>query len=129
MKAYGLPIIVFAILLPLAVAAQDDPSANVRRIQEIRAKRDRGEPLSAGERAFARGAVQAPVLLWGPYLWACGNRPRKFDGLVWSAQDVRSDDHMHPSESGCKKVAAMLLQFLKTDPGARGWFVKHFPQP
>ena len=72
----------------------------------------------------ARGEVKAPVALWGPYLWACGDRPRKTDGLVWTEQDVRSNDHMHPSEAGCRKVTEQLLRFLKTDPGARLWFLK-----
>jgi hypothetical protein len=71
-----------------------------------------------------RGEVKAPLVLWGPYLWACGNRPRKCDGLVWSEQDVRSNDHLHPSEDGCKRVTRLLLKFLKTDAGARRWFVK-----
>jgi hypothetical protein len=72
----------------------------------------------------ARGAVKAPVAVWGPYLWACGDRPRKTDGLVWTLQDVRSNDHMHPSEAGCRKVTEQLLKFLKTDAGARLWFLK-----
>jgi hypothetical protein len=74
----------------------------------------------------ARGAVQTPLVLWGPYLWARGESPRKFDAMVWSEKDVRSDDHMHPSEDGRAKVAAMLVHFLKTDAGARRWFV-HAP--
>jgi hypothetical protein len=72
----------------------------------------------------ARGEVKSPLLLWGPYLWACGNRPRKSDGAVWSQQDVRPDDHMHPSQAGCRKVTEMLLKFLKSDAGTRRWFVK-----
>ena len=71
-----------------------------------------------------RGEVKAPVAVWGPYLWACGDRPRKTDGLVWTLQDVRSNDHMHPSETGCRKVTGQLLKFLKTDPGARLWFLR-----
>jgi hypothetical protein len=31
---------------------------------------------------------------------------------------------MHPSEAGCQKVTEQLLKFLKTDPGARLWFLK-----
>lgn len=72
----------------------------------------------------ARGEVKAPIMIWGPYLWANGNSPRKYDGMVWSEKDVRADDHMHPSEDGCKKVTGMLLDFLKTDPGASRWFLK-----
>ena len=64
------------------------------------------------------------MALWGPYLWACGDRPRKSDGLVWTLQDVRSNDHMHPSEAGCRKVTEQLLKFLKTDRGTRQWFLK-----
>jgi hypothetical protein len=71
----------------------------------------------------ARGEVKSPLLLWGPYLWACGDRPRKSDGLVWSLDDVRAD-HMHPSQSGCMKVTGMLLKLLKSDAGTRRWFVK-----
>jgi ribosome assembly protein YihI (activator of Der GTPase) len=71
----------------------------------------------------AQGEVKAPILLWGPYLWARGDSPRKTDGMVWSEKDVRADDHMHPSAAGCQKVTAMLLSFLKTDAGTRRWFV------
>lgn len=70
-----------------------------------------------------KGAVQAPLLLWGPYLWADGNKPRK-DGLVWKRQDLVARDGTHPSIDGRKKVADLLLAFLKTDPLARTWFLK-----
>jgi hypothetical protein len=82
----------------------------------------KGDPLLNYDPA--RGEVKAPVALWGPYLWACGDQPRKTDGLVWTLQDVRSNDHMHPSDAGCRKVTEQLLKFLKTDPGTRQWFVK-----
>jgi hypothetical protein len=70
----------------------------------------------------ARGPVMAPVLIWGPYLWACGDTPRKLDGLVWSQEDVAAD-RMHPSPSGRQKVAELLLNSFKSDAGARGWFL------
>lgn len=70
-----------------------------------------------------RGEVKSPILLWAPYLWARGDSPRKHDGMVWSEKDVRADDHLHPSEEGCRKITAMLLDFFKTDPGTRRWFV------
>jgi len=71
----------------------------------------------------ARGEVKAPIMLWGPYIWACGNHPRK-DGMTWTIDDVRSNDHLHPSETGCKIIAGKLINFLKTDRGSRRWFVK-----
>jgi hypothetical protein len=70
-----------------------------------------------------RGAVKASLLLWGPYLWADGVKERKSDDLVWHRDDLAADG-THPSESGREKVARQLLQFVKTDPTARSWFVK-----
>jgi hypothetical protein len=71
----------------------------------------------------ARGGVNAPVMLWGPYIWACGDHPRK-DGMTWTVDDVRSDDHLHPSDIGCKIIAGKLINFLKTDQGSRRWYLK-----
>lgn len=67
-------------------------------------------------------AVMAPLLLWGPYLWADGVTPRKSDGLMWKRADLATDG-THPSQSGRDKVARMLLSFFKEDPLARSWFV------
>ena len=69
-----------------------------------------------------RGEVTAPLLLWGPYLWGDGVTPRKDDGLVWQREDL-ADDGTHPSPSGSRKVASLLLSFFKTDPSARLWFL------
>jgi hypothetical protein len=71
----------------------------------------------------ARGAVKSPLLLWGPYFWADGMTGRKSDHLVWERKDL-SGDGTHPSTSGCRKVADMLLSFFKTDANAQTWFVK-----
>lgn len=71
----------------------------------------------------ARGDVQAPLLLWGPYLWADGITPRKSDGLTWERSDLVGDG-VHPSPSGRRKVAEQLLKFFKTDANTRTWFVK-----
>ena len=70
----------------------------------------------------ARGEVKAPVVLWGPYLWADGTTPRK-DGLVWNRDDLRDNDGTHPSPSGQKKVADMLVKFFHSDPYAKGWYL------
>ena len=68
-----------------------------------------------------QGAVKAPLLLWGPYLWADGLTPRS-DGLTWSRADYTADG-THPSISGRHKVADMLLDFLETNEYAGTWFV------
>ena len=66
--------------------------------------------------------VKAPLLLWGPYLWADGMTPRKSDQLVWKREDLGGDG-THPSQSGRNKVAGMLLKFFKEDPLAKSLFV------
>ncbi|HKB36281.1 MAG TPA: hypothetical protein VKD72_07490 [Gemmataceae bacterium] len=70
-----------------------------------------------------KGRVRAPLLRWGPYLWADGVKGRKVDGLTWERGDLAGDG-THPSESGQRKVAALLLRFFKTAPTAQGWFSK-----
>lgn len=64
---------------------------------------------------------ESPWLAWGPYLWADGLKPRS-DGLTWQIDDFVQSDRTHPSTSGRKKVADMLLNFLKTDETSRNWF-------
>lgn len=68
-----------------------------------------------------RGDVRAPVLLWGPYLWADGMNARRSDGLTWPRSDL-GPDGTHPSDSGRRKVALMILNFCQTDPLAAPWF-------
>lgn len=70
-----------------------------------------------------KGLVKAPLLLWGPYLWADGTTPRKADGLVWERKDLAGDG-THPSQSGRQKVADMLLKFFQTDPLASTWYAQ-----
>jgi len=74
----------------------------------------------------AKGAVKAPLLLWGPYLWADGIKPRQGDGLVWTRGDLGADG-THPSPAGRQKVADMLLTFFKNDASTKLWFAK--PKP
>jgi hypothetical protein len=65
--------------------------------------------------------VNSPLLLWGPYLWADGEKGRKLDDLVWKPDDF-APDGTHPSPAGQRKVAEQLLTFFTTDPTAKGWF-------
>lgn len=89
----------------------------------------------AYEGAFAvRGLIQkqmkadpaliegkAPVLLWGPYLWAAGPTPLKANGLDWKPEEFAGDG-THPSESGAQKVAQQLVNFFLSDANAKPWF-------
>ncbi|MBS0207066.1 MAG: hypothetical protein JSS49_29670 [Planctomycetes bacterium] len=69
------------------------------------------------------GTVKAPVLLWGPYLWADGTTPRQADKLIYNREDLAGDG-THPSEAGRDKVARVMLQFFKSDSLAKGWFTR-----
>ncbi len=71
----------------------------------------------------AAGKVNAPLLLWGPYLWADGIAGRKTDKLVYKREDFAKDG-THPSRPiGQEKVGKLLVEFFSTDPLARGWFL------
>ncbi len=70
----------------------------------------------------AKGEVRAPWIEWGPYIWTDGAKGRK-DGFAYLREDVR-EDGLHPSDKGSAKISAMMLKFFKTDPAARGWFLK-----
>jgi len=70
-----------------------------------------------------RGPVNAPWLAWGPYLWADGLSPRT-DGLTWACSELQQDG-THPSSTGQRKVADLLLMFLRTDSTAREWYLAH----
>jgi len=76
----------------------------------------------------SKGEVKAPVLLWGPYLWADGIMPRKSDGLVYRQEDL-GPDGTHPSPAGQDKVVKLLTDFFKTDPTAKSWYLKPDAKP
>lgn len=62
----------------------------------------------------------APVLLWGAYLWADGTTSRS-DGLTWLCDDFKRDG-VHPGDSGRQKAAELMLNFFTTDPLTSQWF-------
>jgi hypothetical protein len=67
------------------------------------------------------GQLHDPIVLWGPYLWTDGAQGRTTDKLLWTRDDVAGDG-THPSESGRRKVAELLLNFFKTEATLRVWF-------
>ncbi|MGQ0720628.1 MAG: FlgD immunoglobulin-like domain containing protein [Candidatus Eiseniibacteriota bacterium] len=73
----------------------------------------------------ARGAVMAPWLSWGPYLWADGLTPRS-DGLTWDCSDFQ-DDGMHPSFLGAVTVGGHLHSFFRKDATTVPWYVGGAP--
>ena len=83
--------------------------------------RDQVKGLAALRHDEAAGPARVPLLLWGPYLWADGTTPRKQDGLTWERSDLVADG-VHPSDSGRRKVANLLLEFFTTHPLAKSWF-------
>ena len=71
----------------------------------------------------AKGAVRAPWLSWGPYLWANGTRKNP-DGLAYEESDFGADG-THPSPSGRAKVADALWKFFNSDTTTEIWFKRH----
>jgi hypothetical protein len=70
-----------------------------------------------------KGPVKAPWMSWGPYLWANGEKPRA-DGFHFVLKDFMETDQMHESPTGQIKVGTQMLQFFKSDPTTRSWFVR-----
>jgi hypothetical protein len=70
----------------------------------------------------AKGAVKAPWLSWGPYLWANGTA-KGASGLSYSESDFGGDG-THPSAAGVEKIAKEMMRFFKTDSTTKPWFVR-----
>ena len=73
------------------------------------------------------GPVEAPLCLWGPYLWADGEVARS-DGLLWCPADLENDG-THPSPAGEQKVADLLSDFFANDATAQPWFANPGLEP
>lgn len=71
----------------------------------------------AGDLNYSR----TPWLAWGPYLWANGMKARS-DGLTYAQQDFGTDG-THPNQSADQKVGKLLLDFFKTSPFTKCWFL------
>ncbi len=67
------------------------------------------------------GAVYAPWLSWGPYLWADG-LSAEHEGFIWEKSDFAYEG-THTAPSGQAKVAGQLYHFLRTDETAVPWFL------
>jgi hypothetical protein len=80
----------------------------------------RGLPANPRAGSLNYAKKLAPVIVWGPYLWAQPT-PRS-DSLSWQRSDFE-DDGTHPSRIGETKVAGILLEFFKNSPYTKCWFV------
>src|SRR5258707_513712 len=83
--------------------------------------RKRGKSSATLNPDPAQGTVKAPVLLWGPSLWADGKTPRQSDGLTYLPEEFAGDG-THPAPPAREKVAKLLLDFFTTNPLASPWF-------
>ncbi len=66
------------------------------------------------------GPVEAPLLLWGPYIWADGIN-QSASGLKWIVLDFEPDG-VHPSLRGELKVGRLLANFFRHRDHVRPWF-------
>ncbi len=65
----------------------------------------------------------APLILWGPYFWTQGDKPRS-DGYTWTPSHV-TPDGVHPTDAGVEKVSKDLVDFWQTDPVSKIWFLEN----
>jgi hypothetical protein len=68
-----------------------------------------------------KGAVKAPWLSWGPYLWANGTS-KSADGFTSEESDFVGDG-THHSAAGVRKMGKRLLEFFKSDTTTKPWFL------
>ena len=81
----------------------------------------RGLPANPRAGSLNYANKTAPLIVWGPYLWADGTTPRS-DGLTWNRADFE-EDGTHPSQTGESKVAGILLEFFKNSTYTKCWFM------
>ena len=59
---------------------------------------------------------------WAAYFWAGDATHPRSDGFFWVRNDFEGDG-THESSQGEEKAAGLLLEFFKTSPQARCWFL------
>ena len=94
---------------------------SVKWLIESQINEMRGQPPNPRVGTLNYTSKAAPLILWGPYMWANGTTARS-DGLSWERADFE-EDGMHPSQSGEAKVSQRLIDFFKNSPYTRCWFV------
>ena len=92
---------------------------NAFSVKQVIARQLSGDPALNFD--SAHGAVVAPWLSWGPYVWAAGLTPRS-DGLTWVCSELNVADGTHPSATGRAKVADSLLAFVRRDVTTAPWY-------
>lgn len=73
------------------------------------------------ELAYKGKDAKAPMIIWGPYFWTQGEKPRA-DGYTFT-KDLISGDGVHPTEAGKLRVANDILNFWKKDDVSQLWFL------
>lgn len=69
----------------------------------------------------SRGAVAAPWLSWGPYLWANRGVESSSSRNAWERADFAKDG-THLSRAGQRKAGSLLLEFFASDSTTERWF-------
>lgn len=67
------------------------------------------------------GPIEAPALMWGPYLWANGIVPSA-SGLTWQCSDFNPDG-IHLSDAGRTKAGAVVNQLFTSDATSGAWYL------
>lgn len=77
------------------------------------------------ELKFSGPGKKTPWIAWGPNEWADGLRANEWDGLYWDCEIDYSVDGggYHMTNAGKEKEAQLLLNFFKTNPTTKRWFL------
>lgn len=86
---------------------------------QIDQQRGQAHNPDVGDLSISSGA--SPWIGWGPYYWSRGSTPRT-DGVFWRQSDFDpSGSNLSPAGAG--KIGSLLLDFFKTSPYTRCWFL------